>query len=517
MQLKLLTLVVSLLCTTCLYSQLTYSNIYRVDSNNLLRTNFSLMLVTDSCYYITGAERHIDSSTRDGILSKLDINGNVLWTKTYSDSNQTIDLRGRNIISTNQGYLATLSSNNEGIGHFLLLDTDGEVIIKRNYHSGDSTDRLLFSSIAQDNANNFYLFGSYVQSQNWKSMIIKTDSIGNEIWRKYFVVLPYNGVTINLSAGISIISINNNEFVLALVTNKNGINSWDYERGTRLIKIDSAGNILNEYQTPINNRWIAAYFVKQANKGFIFYSTEGGERRSTNVANSFNYYGYIGKIDSSFQLVWEKRYGRVRSYFGAAQEKANGEILVAGTYLTDYPPDSAQYLGWLMALDENGDSLWSRKYHRIFDRAYILHEIYDMEILPNGDILMLGTIDNNRVAAGTDFGEWGWLIRTDSFGCIVPGCQLLDNTENIKILFDNEVTVYPNPASEVVRFRFDKAIDKKTDIRVYSGLGQLVGQTALPLPNTDVQFNVSDWNSGVYHYGVYVEGRPVKQGQILVN
>jgi hypothetical protein len=28
--------------------------------------------------------------------------------------------------------------------------------------------------------------------------------------------------------------------------------------------------------------------------------------------------------------------------------------------------------------------------------------------------------------------------------------------------------------------------------------------------------NVSDWNSGVYFYGVYVEGRLVKQGQVLV-
>jgi hypothetical protein len=57
---------------------------------------------------------------------------------------------------------------------------------------------------------------------------------------------------------------------------------------------------------------------------------------------------------------------------------------------------------------------------------------------------------------------------------------------------------------------------KKTEIRVYSGLGQLVGQKALPLPQTEAEMNVSDWHSGMYFYGVYVEGVLVKQGQVLV-
>jgi hypothetical protein len=93
----------------------------------------------------------------------------------------------------------------------------------------------------------------------------------------------------------------------------------------------------------------------------------------------------------------------------------------------------------------------------------------------------------------------------------------LDNTENVAVLFDNDVTVFPNPASEVVHFRFDKAVGEKVEIRVYSGLGQLVGQMALPLPTDVIQMKVSDWQSGMYFYGVYVEGQLVKQGQVLVN
>jgi hypothetical protein len=36
------------------------------------------------------------------------------------------------------------------------------------------------------------------------------------------------------------------------------------------------------------------------------------------------------------------------------------------------------------------------------------------------------------------------------------------------------------------------------------------------LPTDVMQMNVSDWHSGMYFYGIYVEGQLVKQGQILV-
>jgi hypothetical protein len=67
----------------------------------------------------------------------------------------------------------------------------------------------------------------------------------------------------------------------------------------------------------------------------------------------------------------------------------------------------------------------------------------------------------------------------------------------------------------VVNFRFDKPINEKVVIRVYSSLGQLVGETNMN-NSTEAEMNVSDWNSGMYFYGVYVEGRLVKQGQLLI-
>jgi hypothetical protein len=98
----------------------------------------------------------------------------------------------------------------------------------------------------------------------------------------------------------------------------------------------------------------------------------------------------------------------------------------------------------------------------------------------------------------------------------------LNNTENIgqEHALALQMTVFPNPASDVVKFRFERAIEKDAVIRLYSGLGQLVGQVgqghALALLQDTIQINVADWHSGMYFYGVYLEGRLMKQGQVLV-
>jgi hypothetical protein len=85
------------------------------------------------------------------------------------------------------------------------------------------------------------------------------------------------------------------------------------------------------------------------------------------------------------------------------------------------------------------------------------------------------------------------------------------NTQNIYQL--NNLKVFPNPTADILNFEFEKPIDN-AEIRIYSSIGQLM--TTKNITNTDIQFDVSDWNSGMYFYGVYVEGVLVKQGQVLV-
>jgi hypothetical protein len=507
----LLFIIINLGFIITLSAQLNFSNVYRTDSSNTFRTAFTSIITVNDAYYITGYNRDtIDGQWLDrGILTKIDSNGHQLWTRVYGDTVNTMNLVDNDLFITNQGYFGCIGRNIR-TSFLLVTDFDGNIIVNKNFASHQQGNFVKINGIAQDDNSNFYLVGMYLYNSNvnTKGILIKTDSLGNELWRTFYEIPPY------LTYLTKILPCGNNEFIIAIGKSLSYNYSWSYELGSRLIKIDSSGNILNQYDTPINNRWIEAVrLTTTQDDGVLFYGFEGVRRPNT-AQPHYDYYGYVGKLDSSFQLVWEKRYGDFWSTFVSANEKTNGDILLTGVVSTLFA-DSTQYSGWLIALDENGDSLWQRKYHHFYNGPWITHVADDLEILDNQDLVMAGYIRVGRADTAEELGEWGWLIRTDSFGCIVPGCQLLDNTENIKVLFDNDLTVFPNPASDVVNFKFDKVINEKAVIRVYSGLGQLIGETAIDYSDM-AQMRVSDWHSGMYFYGVYVEGVLVKQGQVLV-
>lgn len=85
------------------------------------------------------------------------------------------------------------------------------------------------------------------------------------------------------------------------------------------------------------------------------------------------------------------------------------------------------------------------------------------------------------------------------------------NTQNLYQL--NNLKVFPNPTSDILNFEFEELIDNG-EIRIYSSIGQLMDNQKMS--NTDVQFDVSNWQTGMYYYGIFVENEIVKQGQVLI-
>lgn len=88
---------------------------------------------------------------------------------------------------------------------------------------------------------------------------------------------------------------------------------------------------------------------------------------------------------------------------------------------------------------------------------------------------------------------------------------ILANTQNLYQL--NNLKVFPNPTNNVLNFQFEEQLDN-AEIRIYSNIGQLVDTENIQ--NNEVQFQVADWQRGLYYYGIFVEGKLVKQGQVLV-
>lgn len=101
--------------------------------------------------------------------------------------------------------------------------------------------------------------------------------------------------------------------------------------------------------------------------------------------------------------------------------------------------------------------------------------------------------------------EWGTPLNIDSLSTISTD-EIVKTNFNLK--------VFPNPTNNLLNFELETP-QKNTEIRLFSTLGQELKRIYFDNENYQ-QIDVSAWNSGVYFYGVLVEGVLVKQGQILV-
>ncbi len=107
------------------------------------------------------------------------------------------------------------------------------------------------------------------------------------------------------------------------------------------------------------------------------------------------------------------------------------------------------------------------------------------------------------ISDSIDTGHEGLMF--DNFGFLPTNTQNLFKLNNLK--------VFPNPTKDILHFQLEERLEN-AEIRIYSTLGQLITRQNI---NTNlVQFNTSDWHNGTYFYGIYVEGRLVKQGQVLI-
>jgi hypothetical protein len=542
MAMKYLLILFSILSVFTIDAQPTFDNVYRNDTFSTFywqsNLQFMKVIADEDVYYTWGLG--LDSSHQvspsnawyqTGLFSKIDTNGNVLSHRLYGNFfNRFYSLRF-GMEKTNDDNFFIAGTHYDTIqGRYFLMKVDelGDTLWRQFYQPTTPQSGIGFYNVRKTMDGGAALLLYQIDFLNpdvsvATPILLKVDSLGIEQWRKtYYRFDGYSGQLLDILEY-------NNGYVM-LRRNQKGVSGdhWDYKAMTSIEQLDSAGNLITSYSSPLNRYINGIRLIQTQDKGFVICGNEGTQTPSSNpnypVVHVEN---YIFKLDSALQFVWEQKMPPLIQYenFRDVEELVDGSLIAVGNNIISYPDnislqlgvDSADFMGYAVKFASDGTVLWERNYKRWYNTMNGVRQyIRDVEVLDDGRLLMAGYIEDNNSFSPTT-GYWGWLIRTDSFGCIVPGCQLLDNTENVGQghALALQVTVYPNPASEVVKFRFDKAMDEKVEIRMYSGLGQLIGEINVNY-STETQMNVSDWNSGVYFYGVYVEGRLVKQGQVLV-
>lgn len=369
----------------------------------------------------------------NGLLyMELDTNGNTLFTDIYFHPNDAVTPQIGNSIykSSNEftyamGQILDVTSsylsvyNETGRVSTMVVPVDG--LQSWLYHCTDWDENILFSG----RRSNF--------SYDSEGMLIKSDPMGNEIWRKYYG-------SPGLDCGIAEPFILEENTILLpgfkIYEGPGSINnSWTR---TWIIAVDSLGNIKSEWESLKNvENGVSTRVLKMSDGNWIYTTYE-----FIPMPGQIDDWAIRPKIvcrDKDFNLLWEK-------YLSDFESKTNwilditptsdGNYLAIGKWIWYTTPSICKF-------SPNGDIIWSfhDSYAPVFDGDSYLGGVVE---LPSGSVVAAGYVEDYNLNKAH-----GLLIKLDKDGCLDTLCGggMIGTYETELI---NKVKIYPNPASDII-------------------------------------------------------------------
>ena len=292
---------------------------------------------TDGGYIVTGLT---NSSTcfgnGDVLLIKTDVNGDLLWTKTF-EANIGNSVKQ----TTDGGYIICGSTDYVGNG-------GSDVYLIKTNINGDSLWTKTFGGTGGDSGTSVqqttdggYIITGFTDYDNCGSYsnvyLIKTDANGNSLWTKTF------GGT-GGDSGTSVKQTSDGGYIITGSTESFG-NGNGYP-DIYLIKTDVSGNEL----------WYKTFGGTGGDYGGCVQQTTDGGYIISGITNLIDLEGsdlYLIKTDGNGDTLWTKSYGGTGLEFGGfVQQTSDGGYVICGYTNSFGNGDSDVYL---IKTDGNGN------------------------------------------------------------------------------------------------------------------------------------------------------------------
>ena len=135
------------------------------------------------------------------------------------------------------------------------------------------------------------------------------------------------------------------------------------------------------------------------------------------------------------------------------KDSTEGYALVGRQPSVPYPFKKA----FILKLDVNLDSLWFRKYYYyLSDDFQTIHTSTCVKSTSDGGFVCAGYITQGFFGVPNPGLDVPWIFKTDQFGCLEPGCQLVD-VDEIVIGMENSMNVFPNPVASDCNIKWSLA------------------------------------------------------------
>ncbi len=297
---------------------------------------------------------------------------------------------------------------------------------------------------------------------------------------------------------------------------RNGFASSIYQSPVILERLNSQGAVI--WSNIIDTVSIATYAQGHAlplRDGSI---ALGYAKDRHTIPQAENNPPYVAKYDSLGNLMWRWiRYGAVWQYRQVLSlvELPDGDIVGVGWY--EESGSSPKYTaGWMFRLSPEGVLRWERLYHRI-GHDYLL---YSVNLGPGGALIATGEVDTTGMPSNT--GDI-WVLKTDSEGCLHPGCTELWNTtvaaseptgpeEGGGIL-----SIQPNPAFSQVHLSWPLVtVSPDARLLITDVFGRQAAELHIAAGETAHVLDLSGFATGLYFVTVTDKGKPIHKGKFIV-
>jgi hypothetical protein len=219
---------------------------------------------------------------------------------------------------------------------------------------------------------------------------------------------------------------------------------------------------------------------------------------------------WFAEIDANGKVLWRKSIkwfltqkiarNNYENLFHSKVIAVKDGLIWSGNYSYYYRHN------YLLKTDFNGNPIWYREYELYKTNTAEQEFIpYDVTATSDGGYVLTGEFISQPGNVFKNGCQLATIIKVDSFGCLLPGCQKVDSaTTAIRDIRKIGCKVYPNPANETVNIELPKGKNGDYVLEVFDMQGKLIEKISI---HTSLELNTSKYANGFYLFKLYNEKR----------
>jgi len=423
----LLILIILIVNKECI-SQSSFSKSY--DNDSLLDYGMTVIQTLDNGYLLGGNTYDPFIGWNASLLIKTDCTGDTIWRKVYDLSSTGSD-GVKSLIQKDNGNYIVFGSYQDTLllrGDMFLMELNiyGDILWFNTFGEEENENGY----ILQRTLDKGYILCGYTDSDISNGgndmYIVKTDSLGNEVWTK-----NYGGV--NSDNAYSIDVTDDGGYIIGGISYSYSIGEDDLY----MLKIDSIGNFEWDKTFGTTGDDYGETVIQTMDGGYAFVGC-------VEITNG-NFDAYFVKTDNEGNVEWEETYGTPDYFegFKLVKQLPDSSFIVSGGLANNSP---GNFDGWVVKMTSNGDTIWTKTYG---NPGYELGDyFYGFDITSDGGFVFGG--QDNRI--GPPY-QNAWLVKTDSLGCYHSFCDFgCDSCAfiNAEIFFTNDTILLSSPTVQFI-------------------------------------------------------------------